>query len=79
MDIIVDIQFFEDSKNIVVPKEICVIDLASGSIAHWIVAPVTPIDSLSLSARIENNWLRFIIMGLTTLTVMSQKKQYPNH
>ena len=33
MDNIVDIQFFKDSKNIVVPKEICVIDLASESIA----------------------------------------------
>ena len=40
-----------------VPKEIYVIDLATGNIAHWIVAPVTPIDSLSRSARIENNWL----------------------
>ena len=55
MGIIVDNQFFKDSKNIVLPKEICVIDLASGSITHWIVASVTPIDSLSRSAIIENN------------------------
>ena len=55
MDHIIDIQFFKDTNNIIVSKEVAIVGLDNGYVAHWKDAPVKPIGTLSPSVRIENN------------------------
>lgn len=57
MDTVVDIQFFKDINNTVVPKEVAIVALDANFIAHWLILSHTPIDVLSKSVRRENNWL----------------------
>lgn len=57
MDLIIDVQFSKDLQNNLIPKEICVVALRQDYIAHWLVAPPSPLKKLPKEARQQNNWL----------------------
>lgn len=57
MNLIVDIQFFKDAKNALVPKEVAVVGLEDELVAHWVTRPTSSLRSLPQSARKQNNYL----------------------
>lgn len=64
MDLIIDLQFFKDNKDRVVPKEVAIVALYKDFSAHWIIAPSCNTRSLKKYILRQNNWLTLNHHGL---------------
>ena len=58
MQLIIDIQGFNDNNDNFVPKEIAIVSLdEEKSVGHWVIAPDYPFYHLEYNARARNIWL----------------------
>lgn len=61
---IVDIQGFVDCENQFLPKEVAVVSLREGHIAHWVIAPPCEFSELPYPTQKQNNWLTVNFHGI---------------
>ena len=64
MDVIIDMQFVKNDKNVVVPKEVAFLSVDGNYAAHWIVAPSNNLEKCDREVRLQNNWLKRNFHGL---------------
>lgn len=74
MDFVIDVQFFRGNENVLIPKEIAVVSLDKGCIAHWLILPVAQVETLNRDARRQNDWLTLHHHGIDYLDGIVSKR-----